>query len=113
MKSTFSAITFVLIVFLSLALLFSALFGLRWVGLEWRGVFGAKSAEIERNIFEESPSFVQARIYDLTRYRRQWMDAEEEPDKRAIEGLIRIQMVNLNPESIRDAELRRFYESVR
>ena len=112
MKKIVQGIGWLMAAVAGIVLLYSLAFGMTWIGIEWRGFFGPKRAIVERNIYEESPSFVQGKILDLSRYHHQWRKAE--PDEReALEALIRQQMVQLDPDSIRDEELRRFYVSIR
>lgn len=96
---------------LALVVLGSAMFGLKWLGLEWRGFFGPKEVAIERDIYEQSPSFVHSRVNDLARYRIEWLAASED-ERAALNTLIRQQMSQLDPDAIRDPDLRSFYDTV-
>ncbi len=81
--------------------------------LAYRKVIGVRSANIEREIFLESQSQVQGAIRDLANYRRQYNQAEDDSEKKAISQLIVNRLSHLDPDYVDDRELRDFLLDVR
>jgi len=86
-------------------------FGLTWMGIEWRGFFGPKRAAVEREIFEETPSYRHGKIQDLTRYRFQYMKATSDEARSAIASTVRLQFAQFDVRSLDQAELREFWNT--
>ncbi len=96
---------------LALVALFVLCFGLTWMGVEWRGFFGPKRQVIEREIFEETPSYRHGKIQDLTRYRFQYMKATSDEARAAIASTVRLQFAQFDVASLDQAELREFWRT--
>ena len=86
-------------------------FGLTWMGIEWRGFFGPKRAIVEREIFEETPSYRHGKIQDLTRYRFQYIKATSDEARSAIASTVRLQFAQFDVSSLDQAELREFWNT--
>ena len=97
--------------FAALGVLLVLCFGLTWMGIEWRGFFGPKRAVIEREIFEETPSYRHGKIQDLTRYRFQYMKATSDEARSAIASTVRLQFAQFDVRSLDQAELRKFWNT--
>lgn len=86
-------------------------FGLTWLGIEWRGFFGPKRQAVERQIFEQTPSYIHGKIQDLTRYRHQYMTATDDAARAAIASTVRLQFAQFDVASLPQAELREFWRT--
>lgn len=87
-----------------------------WLDVALLETFGLKKANIKREIFEESKSYVHGKIQDLSDYKRQYDKAmnEDKPDEaEAIAMLIRSQMADLDAPNIKNNELRGFLVRIR
>ena len=100
------------LVVVALFALFSLLFGLTWVGLEWRGFFGPKAANVERQIFEKTQSYVHGKAQALSKFRLEWHKAESPDDKSMIESTIHMQFADVDPEDIKNPDLRSFLKQM-
>ncbi len=61
---------------LAVALLFVALIGSGLFGLEWKRYFKPRHAEIDRQVFENTPSFVHGKAQHIERLRFQYEKAD-------------------------------------
>lgn len=89
--------------------LLAASFGLTWLGIEWRGFFGPKRQAVEREIFEQSPSYIHGKIQDLARYRHEYMTAETDEQRDAIASTVRLQFAQFDVRSLDQRELHEFW----
>ena len=96
----------------ALVIMFSLAFGLKWAGIQWRGFFGPREAAVEREIYESTPSYVHGMIMDLANYHHEWENSEGD-ERVAIEALVRQRMIQLNPDDIKDTDLRDWYNKVK
>lgn len=92
---------------LVLATVLAVSIGLEWLGIERRGFFGPKRAEVEREIFEQTRSYVHGKQQDLARFRHEWMLGDD-TEKKAIESTIRVMFAEIDPAMINDPDLRAF-----
>ena len=87
-------------------------FGLTWLGIEWRGFFGPKKAAVERKIFRETRSYDEGMIQQLSRYRLQYIRAENPEEKAAIASTVRTMFAEYDPEKCPSLELKQFLKEV-
>lgn len=81
------------------------------ISLGYYSFFAPKYQAVERKVFEESPSFVQGKILNLTRLEMQYK-AEKDPDSRAaIAALIKLEASTLKEDYI-PATLGTFIDSL-
>lgn len=74
--------------------------------------FAPKQAKVERHVFENTPSYVQGKIQDLSNYKLQYEQTKDSVNKEAIKAVIRTQFANFNINDCPD-ELRGFLEAER
>lgn len=79
-----------------------------YTSLEFRSFFGKKSANIEREIFEQSTSYIQGKRQEASRLYLQYSRAQTDEDREAILGIIPIQFANFNEDEHLDGEIRSF-----
>lgn len=104
-----AAIAAILAFAVLVAVLLSAAFGLTWLGIEWRGFFGPKRAAVEREIFEQTPSYIYGKSQDLARFRHEWVRGDD-TEKAAIESTIRVMFAEFDSSQINDPGLRAFLQ---
>ena len=71
-------------------------FGLEWMGIAWKGFFGPKHAKVERQVFEQTKSFVDSKKHDLVRYHTQFVTADSVTEKNGIASAIRHMFVDID-----------------
>lgn len=75
--------------------------------------FGPKRAKIERKIFEESPSYVQGKITDLSNYKLQYETVKDDQSKEIIKNVIKEQFSSFNEKNLDDyPRLRSFLDQM-
>jgi hypothetical protein len=81
--------------------------------LAYKATFGVKSANIDRQIYEESASYVKGVAKDLSDYRFQLNKTDDEVERKAIIQLINSRFSDFDPNQLRDPELAQFLRDVR
>lgn len=94
---------------LGLVFFISLGFGAEWLGVKWRGFIGPQKAEVERQIFEHTPSYIHGVRQDLARYRLEWLRTDDKKEREAIESTVRMRFAQFNPDLLEDPELYSFY----
>ena len=79
--------------------IFAGVVGLGLFGLEWKRFFEPRRAEIERQVFEQTPSFVHGKAQNIARLRLDYERAASDAHRGAIRSMI------LHEASTIDAEL--------
>jgi hypothetical protein len=100
----------VVFVIAAIVLLGSLAFGTTWLGIEWHGFFGPKRQNVEREIFEQTRSYVHGKIQDLTRYRLQYLQADTDSERAAIRSTVRMQFAEFDVEQLPHQELKDFWK---
>lgn len=103
----------VVLLIVGLALVIVLAFGLELGGLKWRKYFKPKYAEIEREVFEETKSYVHGKIQDLAKYYEEYQKAEMAHEKEIIANLVKMRFAEFDVDNIKNAQLRRFLVNVR
>jgi len=87
---------------LGVVLIFALLFGLGVLNLEKRKFFEPRNAEIDRKVFEQTPSYIQGKNQHLTRLMSQYKLADTNAKKETLKQMIlheasTIDSANLTP----------------
>ena len=99
MKLFFQWVGGILAGLFGLAFLLALTVGFGLFGLEWRQFFEPRRAEIDRQVFEQTPSFVHGKAQHITRLRIDYERAKSDVHRSAIRSTI------LHEASTIDAEL--------
>ena len=84
----------IIVIFVTLALIVVMSF----FGLEMKRYFAPKHAEIDRNVFEETPSFVHGKAQHIARLRHEYQMADTTSQKNALKQLIQHEASTIRPE---------------
>jgi hypothetical protein len=87
-------------------------FGLSYVGLIHYQFFAPKYENARRKTFEQTQSYVQGKIQDLSNYKLQYQQAKDTDSKEAIKATIRTQFANFDMTACPD-ELKPFLQEMR
>lgn len=87
-------------------------FGLQYWDLVNFGFFAPKYAKVQRKVFENTPSYVQGKIQDLSNYKLQYDTTKDQSSKQMIQGVIRSQFANFNTSDC-PVELQTFLQQMR
>lgn len=103
-----SIFLFTLIIFSILALFF-------WwemLNLKWQWFFAPKYEEVRRNTFEETKSYNQWKIQDLSNYYRQYNLTTDNKEKQTIEAVVKMQFADYDINNINSNELKVFLNNI-
>lgn len=96
---------------LAVVALLALIFGGKLFGLETKRYFAPRHAEIDRQVFEHTPSFVHGKIQYLARLRQQYEDADTEASRKSLRSLIKTEAAVVDPYDL-PADLRAFTQSL-
>lgn len=83
-------------------------FGAQWLRLEWRKYWGPKEQAVEREIFRETRSYDEGMVQQLSRFRLQYVRAEDDVEKEAILSTVRQMFAEYDPSRLPSVELENF-----
>lgn len=83
-----------------------------YYGLFSYGFFAPKMENVRRKTFENTQSYVQGKIQDLSNYKLQYSQAKDSDSKQAIQAVIRTQFANFDISQCPD-ELKPFLQDMR
>jgi len=82
-------------------------------GVLWDGFILGKKEEIRRDVFEESRAFNEGVVRDIASYRLQWLEADSETARGAIESTVCHRFPNYSIDDLPAGELRSWFLTVR
>lgn len=91
-------------VFAVLVLFFALIFSLQWVGVVNYQFFGEMKQEADREIFEESQSYVEGKRQQILKYHSEYMKADSEQEKKAILFTVRQATANFDEDKYLKSE---------
>lgn len=77
-----------LIGLLGIVMLLSLGWGIRYYRLEQTKFFAPREAEVQREVFENTPSFIHGKAQHIARLKMQYERAESEAQRNSLKGLI-------------------------
>ena len=108
MNKTLATILTIIVILVTIAgIVFATTAG----NLAMKKFFGPKFKEVERDIWEESPSRVLGATQEIAKSMVEWNRAEDIVEKNAICAYLRNSYPDLTPEKINDNTLRTFFEN--
>ena len=107
----------IILVFVLLAGLTLLSVGLGWVGGKGdnflRRTIGKERATIEREVFEESKSYVKGMADDLSKYKLEWMKEKDNTVKRAIINHVNSVYADFDADTLHDDDLAEWLRDAR
>ena len=94
------------------ALFFGLIFGLEFVGLQWYGFFGPKRAAVQREVFENTVSYVAGVATDLAKNRREYLLSDNAAEKKILANYIFAQYANFDADKLENRDLRNFLKDI-
>lgn len=95
-----------------LVLLVVVAFGLELLGLQWTRFFKPRYADVEREVFEETKSYVHGKIQDLAKYYGEYQAADGD-GKIAIQAVIKVRFAEFDAKHVESEVLRSFLVKTR
>lgn len=91
----------------------AVVFILGGVGLGYKMVFKPANENVERQVFENTQSYVFGKIQDLAKYKQEYNALENPNDQQAIKNIINQQFAQFDKNKIQDPDLRNFLVQMR
>ena len=82
-------------------------------GLEYKGYFAPKHANIDRQVYEHTQSYVHGKVQDLAKYKAEYDATEDNTERQAIQTIINQQFAQLDSSKVVDTNLRNFLVRMR
>jgi hypothetical protein len=73
--------------------------------------WGSRKANAQREVFEQTQSYVEGKRQEVTKYRYEYLKAKDRDEKEAIKATLRSSLANFDKTKL-DADLRSFLDSV-
>lgn len=84
-------------------------FGIEMLGLQWTKFFKPKYQNVEREVFEQTKSYVHGKIQDLAKNYKEYNNPDTpEDEKRAIASLIPTEFADLDTNDVKNTKLKAF-----
>lgn len=83
-------------------------YGMGWFSVFHRATVSKAHVEVDRKIWEESPSYVEGKRQEAVKLYREWSTAKTAEDKEAVCSVARMQLANI-PVGKLHATTRNFY----
>ena len=97
----------IMIIFFTLA----AIVGGTYFVFKYRQYWDPKFQSLERQIFEETQSYVHGANQELAKLYLEWKNASDE-ERAAIEEVIRMRFAQFPPDKVENPELRKWFEDI-
>ena len=88
-------------------------FVLGFVGLGYKKIFKPAHENINREVFENTQSFVHGKIQDLAKYKAEYNELTDPTEQAALKAIINQQFAQFDSSKINDANLRNFLVQMR
>lgn len=83
------------------------------VDLAYKKVFKPAHENVEREVFENTQSYVHGKIQDLAKYKREYDATDDPTERQAIQTIINQQFAQFDSAKIQDQNLRNFLINMR
>jgi|WetSurMetagenome_2_1015567.scaffolds.fasta_scaffold76845_2 hypothetical protein len=100
------------IALLSLLVIFLIIFVLNEFEIFGVKFWGVRKANVQREVFEQSQSYVEGKRQDLIKYHHEWVNADSS-SKKIIENTIRNSFSQFDENQIKDTELYDFLKRIK
>jgi hypothetical protein len=95
-----------------LVLFLSLCFGMEWAGIAWTGFFGPKRAAVQREVFENTASYVKGTENDIAKYRREYMQTDDASSRQSIVEFVAGQYAEFDANKLENPKNREFLSAI-
>lgn len=88
-------------------------FGMSLGSIHLNGILKQHQADVEREVFENTKSYVKGMSDDLAKYKFEFTMSDDEVEKEAIADLIRSRFADFDSNDLNNRELREFLANIR
>lgn len=89
------------------------LFATGKIGNKYEATVEKEHIDIQRDNFKHSKSYVEGKISDLAKYKREYEKTKDKSEKESIVNLINTEYANFDIKQIENKELREFLSDIR
>ena len=89
------------------------IFMLTYGGLYWKKFFAPKYESVNRQVFEETKSYVHGKNEDLAKYFEEYQRADNIKDKQVIQEFVKLRFAEFKAENVNSLRLRQFLVNMR
>lgn len=89
------------------------IFTLNLGGLGWKMFFAPKYESVNRQVFEETKSYVHGKNEDLAKYFSEYQEAKTDEDKAIIKEVVKVRFAEFDTNKVNVPRLRQFLVSMR
>jgi hypothetical protein len=82
--------------------------GAEWFGIIRFGFFEVRRENVRREVFEQTQSYTDGKLQELTKDRTEYLKSKDPQVQGAISMKVAQSCAKINPDDIKDDELRRF-----
>lgn len=93
--------------------LIAVIFILGLAGLGYKAFFAPKHAAIDRQVFEQTQSYVHGKVQDLAKYKQEYDATQDFTEHQAIKTVINQQFAQFDSNKVVDSNLRNFLVRMR
>lgn len=94
------------------AIIIGLLFAFGVVGNKFNATVGRQALNVERENFEHSKPFVEGKIQDLAKYKREYERAADPAEKKQIRAYVLDEFANFDKSMIENRDLRNFLDDL-
>jgi len=87
--------------------------GLRYGNLKFEQFFAPKEQSIQREVFENTKSYVHGAIQDIAKYYDEYNKAKDDQEKEVIKNVIKQRFAEFDANNIKSFQLRQWFINIR
>lgn len=107
-------LTYILIGFLCIGSIVGLSYGFGWIGVHQTKTITKAQRNADREVFEQTNSFVKGKRQEILKYYKEWQQAETETDKKAIENILSMSLADFDEDKfIKDDKLLSWIKDVK
>lgn len=104
----------ILLSILGIGLMIGLSYGFGWIGVHQTSTIGKAQKNANREVYEESNSFVTGKRQEAIKYFKEWSECDTEADKEAIEYVASMSLSDFNEDKyINDIKLLNWIKSIK
>ncbi len=85
----------------------------RFINLKTESYFAPKEQTVQRNVFEQTKSYVHGAIQDIAKYYEEYNKAKSEDEKQVIANVIKQRFAEFDANNINSFQLRQWFINIR
>jgi len=113
MKELLLGVGIIIGILLLIVIVFVLGVGFRFINLKIESYFAPKEQTVQRNVFEQTKSYVHGTIQDIAKYYEEYNKAKSEDEKQIIANVIKQRFAEFDANNINSLQLRSWFIQIR